>query len=313
MANPKFIFLDGEILRWEEGKIHVASAAVKFGTAVFEGIRGYWNAEQEEMYLFRMEDHMRRLTYSQTFMRFDDVIDTKDVAEQTIKLLRANEFRETVHIMTTAYVSGTGGPSTSGPVGLAITASPRTDIPWVDRGCTAQVSSWQRVPDTAMPMRVKCNANYQNGRYAAIQAKADGYDTAILLNTRGKVSEGPGMCLFMIRDGKAVTPSVTNDILESITRETVLELFPKYCGVEVEERDIDRSELAAAEEAFFCGTAWEITPIIEIDRRPVGTGEVGPVVRGLQEVYFKIVSGEIPDHSEWRMPVYAALSEPTIL
>lgn len=308
MVEPKFVFLDGEILPWEQGKIHVSSAAVRFGTAVFEGIRGYWNAEQEEMYLFRMDDHMRRLTYSQTFMRFDEVMDTKYVTDHTVELLRANQFRETVHIMTTVYVSGTGGPSTSGPVGVAITASPRSDIPWVDTGCTAQVSSWQRVPDTAMPMRVKCNANYQNGRYAAVQARADGYDTAILLNTRGKVSEGPGMCLFMIRDGKAITPSVTNDILESITRETVLELFPKYCGVEVEERDIDRSELAAAEEAFFCGTAWEITPVIEIDRRPVGAGEVGPVVRRLQEVYFKIVQGAIPDHPEWRTPVYAALA-----
>ena len=303
VSTPRFVFINGEVVPFDDGKVHVSSAAFKFGTAVFEGLRGYWNAADEQLYLFQMERHMRRLAFSQKFMRFEGVIEPGYVAEKTIELLRANELRETVHVMTTVYVSGFGGPWVSGPVDLAITASPRGGPGLVETGCSAQVSSWARVADNAMPMRVKCNANYQNGRLAAMQARVDGYDTALLLNARGKVSEGPGMCFFMIRDGVAVTPSVTNDILESVTRATVLELLGEL-GIPTEERDVDRSELPAAEEAFFCGTAWEVTPITSIDRLPVGDGAIGPLVRRLQDRFFAVARGDSDDHPEWRLPVY---------
>lgn len=303
MTTPKFVFFNDEIVPFEDAKVHVSTAAFKFGTAVFEGLRGYWNAQHEQMYLFRMDAHMRRLEFSQKFMRFDRVFDGEHVTAKTIELLRANEFRTTVHSMATVFVDGFGGPTVCGPVGLVITAAPRGGPGLVEQGCTAQVSSWQRVPDNAMPMRVKCNANYQNGRLAGLQAKGDGYDTALLLNARGKISEGPGMCFFMIRNGVACTPHTASDILESITRATVLELL-REAGMEIEERDIDRSELPAAEEAFFCGTAWEVTPIISIDRLPVGSGEPGPVVRSLQERFFSVARGESDDHPEWRTPVY---------
>lgn len=303
MTKPKFVFFNDEIVPWEEARVHVSTAAFKFGTAVFEGLRGYWNEQDQQMYLFQMDAHMRRLEFSQKFMRFENTFDAAYVTEKTIELLRANEFRTTVHSMATVFVDGFGGPTVSGPVGLAITAAPRGGPGLVDQGCRAQVSSWQRVPDNAMPMRVKCNANYQNGRLAGLQAKADGYDTAILLNARGKVSEGPGMCFFMMRDGVASTPHTSSDILESITRATVLELL-REAGIEAQERDIDRSELAAADEAFFCGTAWEITPIVEIDRLKVGSGEVGTVVRKLQDRFFSIARGETADYAQWRTPVY---------
>ncbi len=305
MAKAKYVFLNNEIVPWDEAKVHVGTVAFKFGTAVFEGLRGYWNNDEQQMYLLLLDAHMRRLAFSQRFMRFEDPVDPAWVAEKTLELLRANEFREGVHILTTVFVDAFGPPATSGPVGLAITAAPRTDPKMREQGCTAQVSSWQRVPDVAMPMRVKCNANYQNGRLASLQARADGYDTAILLNGRGKISEGPSMCFFMVRDGKAVTPSVTSDILESITRKAVIELLKMYLKMEVEERDIDRSELPAAEEAFFCGTAWEVTPIVSIDRLAVGDGKVGPTVRTLQQVYADVASGKLPDYPQWRTPVYA--------
>ena len=303
MDRPKYIFLNDEIVPLEDAKVHVSTAAFKFGTAVFEGLRGYWNEQREQMYLFQMDAHMKRLQYSQKFMRFEKTFDGDYVAEKTIALLRANEFRTTVHSMTTVFVDGFGGPTTCGPVGLAITAAARCGPGLLEKCCTAQVSSWQRVPDNAMPMRVKCNANYQNGRLAGLQAQADGYDTAILLNSRGRVSEGPGMCFFMIRDGVVSTPHTSSDILESITRSTVLELL-REAGIETQERDIDRSELAAADEAFFCGTAWEVTPITAIDKLNVGTGEVGPMVRELQERFFAIAKGESAEHPEWRTPVY---------
>jgi branched-chain amino acid aminotransferase len=186
---------------------------------------------------------------------------------------------------------------------LAITVKPQGPRTLTDTGCSAQVSSWQRVADTAMPTRVKCAANYQNLRFAALQAEADGYDAAILLNARGKVAEGHGMNVFIVRDNVAVSPAGTSDILEGITRSTVRELL-KECGLETQEREMDRSELLGADEAFFCGTLWEITPLTSIDRMPVGTGAVGPVVRDLQSRYRRMARGEAPDHADWRTPVY---------
>ena len=305
MAKSKYVFLNGEIVPWDEAKVHVGTVAFKFGTAVFEGLRAYWNEAEEQLYLLLLDAHMRRLAYSQRFMRFEGAIDPEYVGEKTLDLLRANEYREGVHILTTVFVDAFGPPATCGPLGLSITAAPRADPKMREQGCSAQVSSWQRVPDPAMPMRVKCNANYQNGRLASLQAKADGYDTAILLNSRGKISEGPSMCFFMIREGKAVTPTVTSDILESITRKAVIELLRTHLNLEVEERDIDRSELPAAEEAFFCGTAWEVTPIVSIDRLNVGDGKVGPAVRKLQQIYADVAAGNVPDYPQWRTPVYS--------
>ena len=304
MSRPKFIYLNDEMVLWEDAKVHVSTGAFKFGAAVFEGIRGYWNAEQEQMYLFRLDDHMRRLTHSQVFMRFDEVKDTAEIGDKTLQLIRANELRENIHIVTTTFVDGIGGPSTSGPIGVSITTGPWAGTTRIENGCSAQVSSWQRSADTALPMRIKCNANYQNGRLAAVQAEADGYDTAILLNSRGKVAEGPSMCFFMIRDGKAVTPTTSSDILESITRQTMIDILPEMCGVPVVERDIDRSELLMAEEAFFCGTAWEVTPVTSIDRVPLGSGAVGPVVSNLQKTYFDLTNGRTNTHADWLTAVY---------
>jgi len=305
MASPKYASLDGEIVAWNDARVHIASAGFKFGTGVFEGLRGYWNADAKEMYLFRMAEHMKRLEFSQRFMRFDEIITAETVTEKTIELVQANSFKgENLHIMTTAYVSGMGGPGVCGPVGLAITVQERPRSDRVIGGVTAQVSSWMRVPDNAMPMRVKCNANYNNGRLATVQAVADGYDTAIFLNSRGKVSEGPGMCFFMVRDGVPITPSVTSDILESITRETVLEMIEEVFGVKPVERDVDRSELMAADEAFFCGTAWEVTPVLGIDRVNIGDGAIGPMTKRLQDAFFAVCDGSSGTHAEWRLPIY---------
>ena len=307
MATPEFASLDGKIVSWDNACVHIASAGFKFGTACFEGLRAYWSAHDQEMYLFRMAEHMERLEFSQRFMRFDETFTPETVTNKTIELIQANNFRgENLHIMTTAYVSGMGGPGVCGPIGLAITAQERPRSERVLSGVTAQVSSWMRVPDQAMPMRVKCNANYNNGRLATVQAVADGYDTAIFLNSRGKVSEGPGMCFFMIRNGVPITPSISNDILESITRDTVLKMISEILGIEPVERDVDRSELLAAEEAFFCGTAWEVTPILSIDRVAIGSGRIGPMTKRLQEAFFGVCDGTSGTHPEWRLPVYGA-------
>ena len=309
MATPRYASLDGQLVNWDDARVHIASAAFKFGSAVFEGLRGYWNPQAEEIYLFRMAEHMQRLEYSQRFMRFDEILTGECVTEKTVELIQANAFRgENLHIMATTYIAGFGGPGVCGPIGLAITALERPRSDRILTGVTAQVSSWMRIPDHAMPMRVKCNANYNNGRLATVQAVADGYDTALLLNARGKVSEGPGMCFFMIRDGIPITPSLSNDILESITRQSVLELIEEVFGVKPVERDIDRSELFAADEAFFCGTAWEVTPILAIDRIAIGTGSIGLMTKRLQEAFFAVCEGRDDSHASWRHPVYATQS-----
>ncbi|MGQ3295632.1 MAG: aminotransferase class IV, partial [Shinella sp.] len=175
------------------------SPAVKYGAAVFEGIRGYWNTDREKMYLFRLEEHMRRLELSQRIMRFGEIVPAETMIEATIDLVRRNAFRAAVHIRPTVYVSGIGESNAQKPIGTFITAIARDTPKKVELGVRAQISSWQRISDNVMPARAKANGNYNNSRYAGLQAAKDGYDAAIFLNSRGKLSEGQAMCLFLIR------------------------------------------------------------------------------------------------------------------
>ena len=299
MSTPQYAWLNG-LVPWQDATCHISSLAFKYGAAVFEGIRAYWNEDQQKLYLWQMDEHLERLEYSQHMMRYEDPISKADVGDAVVKLLQANGFRENVHITTTAFLSGPGQPFICTPVSLAITAMARGD--YRTDGVSVQVSSWRRSSDTALPQRVKANGNYLNGRLASIQARADGYDTALLLTQSGKVSEGPAMCFFMVRDGVAVTPDKQSDILESITRDTVIKLLREN-GTSVEERPIDRSELGLADEAFFCGTAWEIAPIKSIDRLALPSGTSGSVTRALQERFEALTRGDDPAHSEWRREV----------
>ncbi|MDD9878476.1 MAG: branched-chain amino acid transaminase [Magnetovibrio sp.] len=293
------VYMNGEYVPWADATVHVFSPAVKYGAGVFEGIRGYWSEARGEMLIFRLEDHLKRLEYSQKVMGFERIVTADELAEPILEMMRRNAFTEHVHIRPTVFVEGDGESSAKGPVGVSITAVRRPKKAFVETGCRAQVSSWQRIADTAMPTRVKANANYNNSRMAALQASKDGYDTAIILNSRGQVSEGPAMCFFMVRDGRPVTPSITSNILESITRATIIELLGNDLDAATVERDVDRSELYAAEEAFFCGTAWEVSPVVSIDGMPVGTGEVGALTRKLQSVYFDLVTGVTNDDRGW--------------
>ncbi|CAK7259705.1 MULTISPECIES: branched-chain amino acid transaminase [unclassified Shinella] len=291
------VYLDGEFVAWNDARIHVFTPAVKYGAAVFEGIRGYWNADTEKMYLFRLEEHMRRLELSQRIMRFGRIVPAETMMEATVDLIRRNAFRAAVHIRPTVYVAGAGESNAQTPIGTFITAIARDTPKKVERGVRAQISSWQRISDNVMPARAKANGNYNNSRYAGLQAAKDGYDAAIFLNSRGKLSEGQAMCLFLVRNGVAVTPSATSDILESITRDTVIRLLREK-GIEVQERDVDRSEFFDASEAFFCGTGAEITPIIDVDGDAIGAGTPGELTRALQATYFDLAFGRTnPDHA----------------
>ncbi|WP_371229582.1 branched-chain amino acid transaminase [Roseovarius sp. 2305UL8-3] len=292
------IYFNGDFILWDEGKIHCFTPAVKYGAAVFEGIRGYWNEEQEKMYLFRLQEHMVRMEISQRISRFGEIVSAQNMCDATIELIRRNNFTGSVHIRPTVYIDGIGESSARGPVGCFITAIQRGTAKSVETGVKAQVSSWQRISDNVMPPRAKANSNYGNARLAAIQAKNDGYDAAIFLNSRGKVSEGQAMCLFIVRDGVVVTPTVTSDILESITRDTVITLL-RDAGYEVREREMDRSEFFCASEAFFCGSGAEVVPLINVDGEPIGNGAPGDITRQVQKLYFDVATGRVEDSRGW--------------
>jgi branched-chain amino acid aminotransferase len=299
--------MNGKLVPQAEAVLPVNSAAVFYATNVFEGIRAYWNSAAEELYCFRLKEHVARLRESMKMMRFSIPYSDEDLYDAVREVLRGNYLREDVHMHLVAYVAGVGLDATS-PTGLYINPRRRARVA-PDSGLTCCVSSWLRTADNAIPIRLKCGANYQNGRLATLQAKADGYDAPILLNQHGTVAEGTGATFFMVRKGQLVTPPVTSDILESITRATLIEeIGPKVLGMEAVEREIARTELYVAEEAFFCGSGYEVTPIVSIDRFPLGDGGVGPITQRLLTAYMNVVRGTDPRCPEWRTPVYSAVA-----
>jgi branched-chain amino acid aminotransferase len=303
VTTNRYLYLNGQLVPYADARIHVQSGAVKYGGSVFEGLRAYWNPAHEELYVFRLKEHIDRLFSSMRLMRMEHSLTREELTRSIIDVLRKNNVREDVHIRQTAFIDDDGDIDARGPVGLAVDARPRKAT--TKTGVTVCVSSWTRIADGSMPPRIKCSANYQNGRLATLEAKANGYDSALLLNTRGKLAEAPGACCFVVRGGVPVTPPVTADILESVTRTTLLELFRTELGQAPAERDIDRTELYVSDEVFLCGSGWEITPVLSIDRMPLGTGtEPGPVTQGIQACYFAVVRGEKSAYRHWLTPVH---------
>jgi len=235
-------------------------------------------------------------------MRFTVPYSDADLYEAVREALRGNDVQEDVHMHLVAYVGGAGLDSTS-PTGMYINPRRRGRIT-EGAGLRCCVTSWQRTSDNAIPIRLKSGSNYQNGRLATLQAKADGYDAPIFLNQHGTVAEGSGATFFMIRRGQLVTPPLTSDILESITRTTLLDTLAPALGIEVVERHIARTELYVADEAFFCGSGYEITPILSVDRFNLGSGAVGPITQRLLTAYMDVVRGVDKRFPEWRTPIY---------
>jgi branched-chain amino acid aminotransferase len=299
------IYLDGEIVPFESANIHLLSPCVKYGLAAFEGIRGYWSERENAVLLFRLREHAERLRASARVLGFSPLPSVDEIEEAIAATVRANGFRQKIHIRATIFAGGIGELDSQDRPGFAVAALPLPTNARVQAGVRAHVSSWRRMPDEAMPARAKVNGNYVNSRLAAMEARRDGYDAAIMLNTRGKVSEGPTMCLFIVRRGVAVTPGVTSDILESITRDTVLRLLADEIGVPVQERDVDRSELYDCEEAFFCGTGYEVCPIRSIDGFELAAKKEGVVPR-VMEAYRRVTLGENEARRGWVTPVHAS-------
>jgi branched-chain amino acid aminotransferase len=307
--KPEYAWMNGEFIPWGEARLHVTTDAVRFGSSVFEGMRGYWNESEGQLYLFRMEEHLKRLSQSMKMMRMTLPYLLSEIRDACVGVLAKNNLREDVHLTPTAYF-GTGEaffsykPGTI-DVGAYVFAGPRKSILGTGEGIDVCVSSWMRISDRDIPPRIKAGANYQNGRLATVQAVEDGYDTALLLNERGKVAEGPGACVFLVRDGTMFTPPVTAGILESITRATLIQLLREEMSVTTVEREIDRTELYIADEVFMCGSAFEVYPVFSVDRYPVGKGTVGPLTSQLQTQYDNVVRGKNPRYSSWLLPVYS--------
>ncbi len=300
MWQPKKIMMNGELMPIDEASLHPMSLAVTYATTVFEGLRAYHMPENGQFALFRLADHLKRLRIGMKIMRFDQSYEDSYLEECLTQLIRANEPDDDVYVRLLVYVEGQGLLNTTGPVGFTAAAKPRKKPTFAETGMSLGVSSWRRLSDNASPPRIKCAANYHNARLTILQAKADGYDGALMLTPDGKVSEAPIACFFMVRDGQLITPNSTSNILESITRETILTRYKELTGRAAEERVVDRSELYFADEAFLCGTGQEILPVTSIDRLPVGDGTIGPITQQLREDYFNIVRGVVPDHPEWR-------------
>ena len=307
MSTCDFMCLNGEIVPYGDAKVHAFSAVVKYGLGVFEGLRAYWNAEQQQLYVFRLTEHLERLRFGMKVMRYERIFETAFLQDCLLRTLRANTIRENAHIRMIAYIDGDDELTVTGPVGLVIGVVKRAPGKTLHSGVRVAVSSWQRISDNALPPRVKCTANYVNNRAAELSARLDGHDGVLMLSADGKLSEAAGACVFLVRRGQLVTPDVASDILESITRETVIETARTVHGLAVHERRVDRTELLAAEEAFWCGSGQEVVPIVAVDRILVGDGQPGPITRRIQDHYFRLVRGDIADHPEWRTPVWPAV------
>lgn len=301
-TEPK-MYLNGRIVEYADCRIHAFASAVKYGAAVFEGLRGYWNADAGQLYIFRLREHMERLRFGMKAMRYADIPPLEDLERCVVEVSRANAIRATTHFRVIAFLDGDDELATTGPTGIVAGAVVRGSSPRLETGMAAMISSYTRIADNVLPPRVKCTANYVNNRAAELEARAAGYDGALMLTQEGKLSEASGACVFLVRNGRLITPDINSDILESITRETVIELA-RGLGMTVEERRVDRTEIIAADEMFACGSGWEVIPITSVGRIDVGDGKPGPVTRSIQKTYFDVVHGRTNARAAWLTPVW---------
>ena len=296
------IIQNGKAIPFEDARVHPLAVGLAYGAAVFEGIRAYMNPATGRLSVFRLEEHLVRLDQGMKFMRFDNPPSRDTLRQGVLDSIRANAPDDDCYIRLQVHLESRGSMASTGTVGWVCAAMPRERSPKRATGLSLGVSSWTRIADNTMPARIKATANYHAGRIATLQSKADGYDGPILLTRDGKVSESAGACLFMVRDGVVITPARDNDILESVTRDTVLHLAAEL-GLPTAERRADRTELYVADEVFLCGTGQELVPVATIDRLPVGDGKPGPITMRLQEAYESVVRGTTDAHAEWRTPV----------
>jgi len=302
MPLPKYAFFRGKLVPYEEAKVGVMTHALNYGTAVFGGLRAYWNEEEEQAYLFRPKDHFRRLLQSAKLMRMEVKYTIDELIEIARQVVAAEGHRTDVYIRPLLYYADEViGVRLHGLTpDLTMFCVPFGGYISNETNAHVTFSSWRRIDDNMIPARGKIAGAYVNTAFIKSDAVLAGFDEALVLTEDGHVSEGSAENVFIVRDGVLITPPVTDNILEGITRRTVMELA-RDMGIPVVERHIDRTEVLIADELFLTGTAAQITAVTRVDHRPVGTGEMGPILR---ETFFRVVRGQEPKYRHWLVPVY---------
>lgn len=300
-------YFEGRFMPMSEAHLPLMTHAFLYGTAVFEGVRAYWDPESEQLYVLRLSEHLERLRRSARIIGITETPSSETLSELVLGLLRLNGFRQDVYIRPSFYAS-------SQTIGirlhnlareLYVVALPFGDYIDTKRGLSVTVSSWRRVSDNAIPARAKIAGAYVNSAFAKSEAELAGFDEAVVLTESGHVSEGSAENLFIVRNGTLITPPISDDILEGITRAGLIELAGDL-GIPVLERSIDRTELYVADEILLCGTAAQVAPVIRVDHHEVGDGQIGPIARALAERYFAAVRGRLPTYEHWLIPVHPA-------
>lgn len=303
IANRR-IWFKGEIVNVNDARINVLAPTSQFGLNVFEGIPCYWNEEDKQLYAFRLDDHYERLLSSAKLLQLNCRYSKEDFQKALTDVVKANEYEENLSVRQTLFVDGFGSWGSEEPVEMFVAPIPRgrTSAEYNKKGLHCCVTSWRRISDETLSPRIKCGANYMNSRVGQKEALRNGYDTCIFLNSAGKVAEGPGSCFFMVKNGAVVTPRITDSVLESITRNTVIQIAEDM-GIAVMERTIDRTEIYTCEESFLCGSAMEITPVLSVDHYKIGNGSMGEITSRIRNRYFDIVTGKTV-FKNWLTPIY---------
>lgn len=299
------IWFKGEILNVNDAKINILAPTSQFGLNVFEGIPCYWNDEEKQLYAFRLDDHYERLLKSARLLQLDCKYTKEDFTKALVDVVKANEYDENLSVRQTLFVDEFGSWGSEGPVEMFVAPIPRgrTSAEYNKKGLYCCVTSWRRISDENLSPRIKCGANYINSRVGQREALRNGYDTCIFLNEVGKVAEGPGSCFFIVKNKEIITPKLTDSVLESITRDTILKIAINE-GYKVTERTIDRTELYTCDEAFLCGSAMEITPVLSIDKYGINNCEIGTITSDIHLRYLDVVSGINKDYMSWLTPIY---------
>ena len=298
-------YFEGKFVPLREAKVSIMTHAFMYGTAVFEGIRAYWNEEHGQLYALKVREHVERIRNSCKVLFMADVPSVDELSSLIIEVARRNGFRQDAYIRPSFYKSTRAiGVKLHGlDHQLYILTLPFGNYVDVDNGIRVGTVSWRRVSDDALPARSKIVGAYVNSAFAKTEAMLNGYDEALVLTADGHASEGSAENLFIVRDGVLITPPVSDDILEGITRAGILEIAGDL-NIPALERSIDRTEVYIADEAFMCGTGAQVSPVIEVDHRAVGSGEIGPITAQIKDRYFDIVRGKVPEYSHWVTPIY---------
>jgi len=297
-------YFEGDWVAMRDAKVSIMTHAFMYGTATFEGIRAYWNPEQKRLYGLKVREHVERIRQSCRIMLMTDVPSVDELTRLIVETVRRNGFTQDAYIRPSFYKStkAIGVRLHDLENELYIVTVPFGDYIDTDAGVRVMTSSWRRNADEALPARGKIVGGYVNMAFQKSEAEMNGFDEAIVLTASGHVNEASAANVFVVRDGVALTPPVYDDLLEGVTRKALLELLANE-GIPTEVRSIDRSELYVADEMFLCGTGVQISPVVEVDHRPVGSGEVGPIARLVRDRYFDAVRGRIPEYSHWLTPI----------